>query len=66
MTFTAKDLAHEINVADPQDTYSFIRGFRAACALFGIWKDGEKFLGIGEVTMSDINHAIIEYDKGQG
>ncbi len=51
----------EILVYEPLSHDDFLRGFLAACRLFGVWKDGEQLLGSGETTVREMREAIEAY-----
>ena len=51
----------QVSHHEPYDTYSFLIGFQAACDLFCVFKNGERYLGTGEVTVWEVRQAIKKY-----
>lgn len=59
------DFDTPLSVDNPKDVYSYLQGFKYACELFGVWKDGEQYIGIGDFTVTQIKKAIEDFIKGQ-
>lgn len=57
------DFQAEIALVKPYDKYSFLQGFFSACCMFGVWRNGEQYLGIGDVTVSDVKRQLEKFHK---
>lgn len=55
----------EIKTYEPYDVLSFVQGMESASRLFGTWKDGQQWLGIGEYTVHDMVAAIHKFIEVQ-
>ena len=49
----------------PHDTLSWFMGFKSACSLFGVWKNGDQYLGTEKITMRQIRRQIEEFTRQQ-
>lgn len=49
---------------ESNDTFSFLQGFLEACKLFGIWKDGEQYLGSSGITVREVKKQINLFTQG--
>ena len=50
-----------IEVDNPSDTDSWLKGFLSACSLFGVWKDGKQRLGNGSWTVKKVRQDILRF-----
>lgn len=51
-------LRRQVDCYEPYDLYSFLQGIEAACFSFGVWKDGQQWLGSGSYTVREMREAI--------
>lgn len=53
-------ISEVVRVHKPHDKVSFLNGFLAGAEAFAIWKDGQRLLGIGNVTYSELEKEVKE------
>lgn len=59
------DIGLMLEVDNPQDSLSWLWGFQTACRVFGVWKDGEQYLGVGNITVREVCKQIREFIREQ-
>lgn len=59
------DFDTPISVDNPNDVNSWLQGFLYACQLFGVWKDGQQYLGVGDFTVEKVKAEIKRFEREQ-
>ncbi|MEE4246990.1 MAG: hypothetical protein V2I33_16375 [Kangiellaceae bacterium] len=57
-TNLAKEVYKRAKDEGNESAESFLEGYLACCEDFGIHKDGERYLGIGNVTVKEVKNEI--------
>lgn len=59
------DFDTPLAVDAPKDFRSWFKGFLYACELFGIWRDGKQYLGIGRWSVDEVRKEIERFVREQ-